>query len=96
MEPVISEIMGILQASPADYFIVGMGFVVVIAIVILFRMLIAEKKLNRQRANHFEKKYNLLNMSAVRLWDRVDPDMVQDHYSGEWYLNKKAANKDVV
>ena len=85
MESVIGDILSILQASPADYFIFGMGIGVVVWIASLYK-----------RIKVMEHKYHLLNMSAVRLWDRVDPDMVQDHYSGDWSLKRKAANKDVV
>jgi len=35
-------------------------------------------------------KYHLLNVSNIRLWDRVDPDMVDDHYSGEYSIRRRA------
>lgn len=80
---IVMEILGLLEATPAVLVVAGIGFIfagIVFAILIfLYRQ---NKALNA--------KYHLLNISAVRLWDRVDPDMVQSHYSGEWYLGVRA------
>ena len=75
MEKVLIEILAIMQATPADYFIFFMGIVVVLWIIMLSK-----------RVKVMETKYHLLNLSNVRLWDRVDPNMVNDHHSGDYSI----------
>ena len=82
MEETLFKILDILKASPADYFIFGMGMVVVLWIVLMSK-----------RIKLLEQKYHLLNLSNVRLWDRVDPDMVRDHYSGDYSIRNKSIGK---
>ena len=78
MDKPILEILAIMQATPADYFIFFMGIVVVLWIITLTR-----------RIKVMETKYHLLNLSNVRLWDRVDPNMVNDHHSGDYSIKLK-------
>jgi hypothetical protein len=81
MDKPILEILAILQATPADYFIFFMGIVVVLWIITLTR-----------RIKVMETKYHLLNLSNVRLWDRVDPNMVNEHHSGDYSIKLKKSD----
>ena len=85
MDKPILEILAIMKATPADYFIFFMGIVVVLWIITLTR-----------RIKVMETKYHLLNLSNVRLWDRVDPNMVNDHHSGDYsiFLKNRQATMD--
>ena len=86
MDNPILEILGILEATPADYvmFFLGVG---VVCWEIGYRAVTgARNKRLAARVLELEKKYNLLNTSTVRLWDRVDPDMVNDHHSGDFSI----------
>ena len=74
MEPVISEIMGILQASPADYLIFVMGMGVAMWILSLTK-----------RIKCMEIKYHALDKDNVRLWDRLYPGEIKDHHSGDYF-----------
>ena len=79
MESFLIKILELMQATPADYFNFFIGVVVVGYIVTL-----------KKRIKMLEEKYHLLNLSTVRLWDRVDPNMVNDHYSGDYSIKRKA------
>jgi hypothetical protein len=77
MDKILFDILSILKASPADYFIFGMGIIVVLWIIMLTK-----------RVKIVEEKYHLIDKSNVRLWDRVDPDMVQNHHSGDYTIKQ--------
>ena len=78
MEKPLFEILRILNASPADYIILTMGIVVVLYIISLSK-----------RLKVMEDKYHALDKSNVRLWDRVDPDMVSDHHTGDYSIKQR-------
>ena len=89
MENPILEILGILEASPADYVIFGLGVGVVCWEIGYRAVTGARNKRIAKRVLRLEDKYNLLNTSTVRLWDRVDPNMVSEHHSGEYSIKRK-------
>jgi len=69
----ILEILAIMKATPADYFIFFMGIVVVMWIIMLTR-----------RIKNMETKYHVLDKENVRLWDRLYPGELSDHHSGDY------------
>lgn len=79
---IVMEMLGLMEATPAVLTVAGIGFVFAGIVFVLVAWLL-------RRIMVVEHKYHLLNMSSVRLWDRVDPDMVQDHYSGEWSIKRR-------
>ena len=80
MDKPILEILAILQATPADYFIFFMGIVVVFWIISLTR-----------RIKVMEAKYHVLDKENARLWDRLYPGELRDHHSGDYHhpLNRE-------
>ena len=74
MDKPILEILAIMQATPADYFIFFMGIVVVLWIIMLSK-----------RVKLMETKYHLLDKENVRLWDRLYPKEIKDHHSGDHF-----------
>jgi len=74
MDKPILEILAIMQATPADYFIFFMGIVVVMWIIMLTR-----------RIKNMETKYHVLDKENVRLWDRLYPGELSDHHSGDYH-----------
>ena len=79
MDKPILEILAILQATPADYFIFFMGLVVVLFVLFLYRRHIA-----------LGAKYQLLNTNHMALWIMIAPDAVKWHHTGEYYIDMKA------
>ena len=75
MEKIITEILNLLGANAADWVIVMMGFMVVFALIWAIK-----------RIAMLEQKYHAIDKSTVRLWDRVDPNMVSDHHSGDYSI----------
>lgn len=74
MDQPILEILAIMRATPADYFIFFMGIVVVMWIIMLTR-----------RIKNMEVKYHVLDKENVRLWDRLYPGELSDHHSGDYH-----------
>ena len=74
MDKPILEILAIMKATPADYFIFFMGIVVVMWIIMLTR-----------RIKNMETKYHVLDKENVRLWDRLYPGELSDHHSGDYH-----------
>ena len=79
MDKPILEILKILQASPADYFIFGMGMVVVMFVIFLY---------NRHR--RLSEKYQILNANHLVLWSIVAPASLKWHHSGEYHIDIKS------
>ena len=80
MDKPILEILAIMKATPADYFIFFMGIVVVMWIIMLTR-----------RIKNMETKYHVLDKENARLWDRLYPGELRDHHSGDYHhpLNRE-------
>ena len=78
MENILFEILSILKASPADYVVVAIVLGVVLWLITVVK-----------RLKVMEEKYHILDKSNVRLWDRVDPDMVSDHHSGDYSIKTR-------
>ena len=74
MDKPILEILAIMKATPADYFIFFMGIVVVMWIIMLTR-----------RIKNMETKYHVLDKENARLWDRLYPGELRDHHSGDYH-----------
>ena len=74
MDKPILEILAIMKATPADYFIFFMGIVVVMWIISLTK-----------RIKAMETKYHALDKENVRLWDRLYPKELKDHHSGDYH-----------
>lgn len=78
MEGTIIQILELLEATPADYFNLGVGLVVVMYI----RSLALRLKV-------MENKYHALDKANVRLWDRLYPSEVSDHHTGDYNIPPK-------
>ena len=89
MDNPILEILGILEATPADYVIFALGVGVVCWEIGYRAVTGARNRRLAARVLKLEDKYNLLNTSNVRLWDRVDPNMVSDHHSMDYSIKLK-------
>jgi hypothetical protein len=72
-KPIIAK-LNIRGATPADHFIFFMGVVVVLWVVSLMR-----------RIKRMEEKYHVLDKENVRLWDRLYPNEMKDHHSGDYH-----------
>lgn len=72
---ILLKILTLMGASHADLLIFFMGICVVGYIISINKRL----KIN-------EAKYHSLDKSNVRLWDRVDPTMVDEHHSGDYSI----------
>jgi hypothetical protein len=93
VESVLSELLAILNADRADYFIFGLGMMVVVWLVTYTAICRRRQKQLHMRIKVMEDKYHLLNLSNVRLWDRVDPLMVKNHYSGDYSIEDRGNKK---
>lgn len=69
------QILKLVGASPADFVIVFMGMTVV-----------GYVRAINLRLKENEKLYHKLDKSNIRLWDRVAPGMVDEHYSGDYSI----------
>jgi len=78
MNPV-REILEIMQATPADYFIFGMGTVVVMFIIFLCRWIIK-----------LSERYQILNANHLVLWSVVAPEALKWHHTGEYHIDIKS------
>ena len=79
MDTPILEILAIMQATPADYFIFFMGIVVVLFVIFLY-----------SRFRKLSAKYQILNTNHMALWVMIAPDAVKWHHTGEYHIDIKA------
>jgi len=79
MDKPILEILAIMQATPADYFIFFMGVVVFMFTIFLCRWIIK-----------LSGKYQTLNANHLVLWSIVAPEALKWHHTGEYHIDIKS------
>ena len=91
MDNPILEILGILEASPADYVIFFLGVGVVCWEIGYRAVTGARNKRLAARVLNMETKFHLLDKENARLWDRLYPGELRDHHSGDYHhpLNRE-------